>query len=739
MWRLQRLASAAVAARSIPSAISSSLPLLPSASLLRRFSSSSSFLLKQKFSSLLSAANAAPGDVGKQYQLVKEANRMGEHAFVINRVDSGLHAANASVRFEYQKAMQAMRAQEVKAQQELQQQQQMHHQHQYQHQYQSHPPPYDSHSSSFPSSSPGSGPGNPVIIREVAPSINWSESFYGALPRIAVVLVLFGGYMWWKNRGGQEGGESASSLINPFGPPKDFLNREMSTVRFKDVKGCDEAKAELQEIVEFLKNPAKFERLGGKMTKGVLLSGEPGTGKTLLAKAVAGEAGVPFFAVAGSEFEEMYVGVGAKRVRELFAAARVSCVRKENESPLIFAVDSHPHLCVSLCVLPFLQKQKKAIIFIDEIDAVGGNRDRIMGSHGRATINALLTEMDGFQENSGIVVIGATNLDRVLDPALVRPGRFDRRVAVSLPDAQGRLDILQLYAGKMKLHSGVDLKLLSQTTSGMSGAELHNLLNTAAIRASAQGKSSIDHDEIEYAYDKILMGAERSFTQSAEVKANTAYHEAGHTIMLLNTPGAPDLHKVTILPRGRALGAMFFLPLNEHRILTKQQLQAHIDICMGGRVAEEFLSGKDRITSGASNDLEQASAKARAMVTQFGMGRTTGVFTLPEAGDGVNPAQVVAPETLKHIDEEVSRILKESYERTKSVIASHQQEWERLAQALIEHEALDAKQVMQAVRGEDVTRKFVNKYRAADAQPPPSDAGGVGIPPEAKPVPIVKA
>jgi len=407
----------------------------------------------------------------------------------------------------------------------------------------------------------------------------------------------------------------------------------------------------------------------------------------LLAKAVAGEAGVAFYAASGSEFDEMFVGVGASRVRDLFAAAR---------------------------------KQTRAIIFIDEIDAVGGSRERISGTTGRATINALLTEMDGFSENSGIVVIGATNHAESLDAALVRPGRFDRIVPVALPDAQGRLDILKHYAGRITMADDVDLKLLSQTTSGMTGADLANLLNGAATRASAQGRAQVTHDEVEYAYDRTLMGAERQFTQSAEVKANTAYHEAGHTIMLLHTPGANELHKVTVLPRGRALGVMFSLPYNEKGIMTRKQLLARLDIAMGGRVAEELLNGKDAITSGASGDLENASQIARAMVLHYGMGAATGVFSMPRQREqGVHPAQMLAPETLQQMDAEVAKLLKDSYARAQNVLTTHRDEWERLAKALIEHEVLDAKQVREVVQGKPVTKKLVHKFETKPAVKPP--------------------
>lgn len=638
---------------------------------------------RARLDALRRAADASPDDPFQQYRLLKEM----EPAAAIRRVESGKYAKGPSVMMVYNAALRKVK------EQQWQQQQQQHDPYAYQHAAQQQHPQQQqgqySPSSLYP---PIGSSANPlVMVDSPQQDIPWLESLWHALGRF-VITVGVGGALFYL---------LTQLTSKASGEKKDFLSRTLVTTKFADVKGCDEAKAELQEVVEYLRNPEKFERLGGKMTKGILLTGPPGTGKTLLAKAVAGEANVPFFALSGSELDEIFVGVGAARVRELFSQAR---------------------------------KQKRAIIFIDEIDAVGGSRDRVGGSMGRATINALLTEMDGFAENSGLVVIGATNHAHVLDAALVRPGRFDRTVPVSLPDTKGRLDILELYGRKIKLSPEVDLKLLSQTTSGMTGADLSNLLNSAALRASVQGKSEVDHDEIEYAYDKVLMGAERSFTQSPAVKANTAYHEAGHTIMLLNTPGANELHKVTILPRGRALGVMFSLPYNEKNIMTRRQLLARIDIAMGGRVAEELLHGKDEISSGASSDLEAASSLARNMVMQFGMGPKTGVFTMPRRSEerGTHPAQTLAPETLQVMDDEVADILKQSYARALNVIQTHRTEWERLAQALIEHELLDAKQVRQAIAGEPVTRKKVNKFRAADlyAQPPtpPSPAPAAPTP-----------
>ena len=677
-------ASATSLSAAAPSARSPLFAAAASASAVRSFSSPASFDVTEsnrraRLEALRRAADASPDDQFEQYRLLKEM----DPAAAIRRIESGKYAKGPSVQMVYNAAIRKVKEQQW--QQQQQQQQQQHDPYasyqqpsqQQQQQYANPSSPYVSSSSSSVYPPIGTAANPLVMIDTPQQDIPWLESLMHALARF-VLTVGVGSVLFFALQ---------NLTTKTAGEKKDFLSRTLVTTKFSDVKGCDEAKAELQEVVEYLKNPEKFERLGGKMTKGILLTGPPGTGKTLLAKAVAGEANVPFFALSGSELDEIFVGVGAARVRELFAQAR---------------------------------KQKKSIIFIDEIDAVGGSRDRIGGSMSRATINALLTEMDGFAENSGLVVIGATNHAHVLDAALVRPGRFDRTVPVSLPDTKGRLDILELYGKKIKLSPEVDLKLLSQTTSGMTGADLSNLLNSAALRASVQGKTEVDHDEIEYAYDKVLMGAERQFTQSPAVKANTAYHEAGHTIMLLHTPGANELHKVTILPRGRALGVMFSLPYNEKNIMTRRQYLARIDIAMGGRVAEELLNGKDQISSGASSDLEAASSMARSMVMECGMGAKTGVFTVPKrAEQGTHPAQVLAPETLQGIDDEVADILKQSYQRALDVITKHRTEWERLAQALIEHELLDAKQVRQAIAGEPVTRKKVNKFRASDLYTPP--------------------
>jgi ATP-dependent metalloprotease len=391
---------------------------------------------------------------------------------------------------------------------------------------------------------------------------------------------------------------AASALIEERGMPGGLSMNDKpepvtdSKTRFTDVKGVDEAKAELQEVVAYLRDPGKFTRLGGKLPKGLLLVGPPGTGKTLLARAIAGEAGVPFFYASGSEFEEMFVGVGARRVRDLFAAAK---------------------------------KHSPCIIFIDEIDAIGGKRNPKDQSYMKMTLNQMLVELDGFEASEGIIVIGATNLPGSLDSALVRPGRFDRNVQVPNPDVEGRRQILELYLEKIPLAVGTKLLNIARGTAGFSGAELFNLVNMAALKAALDDKMEVGIAELEFAKDKILMGAERkSAVLTDESKRLTAYHEAGHAIMALYTDGATPIHKATIVPRGQALGMVSQLPDKDETSISMHQLFARLDVCMGGRVAEELIFGDRNVTSGASSDLDQATNVATAMVTKYGMNEKIG-------------------------------------------------------------------------------------------------------------------
>jgi len=448
--------------------------------------------------------------------------------------------------------------------------------------------------------------------------------------------------------------------------PKEYNKENMpekSIRTFKDVYGCDEAKAELEEIVEYLKTPEKFTRLGGKLPKGVLLTGPPGTGKTLLARAVAGEAGVPFFHRAGSEFEEMFVGVGSRRVRSLFAAAK---------------------------------KKAPCIVFVDEIDAVGGNRKAWEGGHSKKTLNQMLVEMDGFEANEGIIVMAATNLPETLDPALTRPGRFDRHVAVPMPDVAGRLDILKYYMKDKPMSVQVDRQLLARNTPGFSGAQLANLVNEAALIAAKTNKDVITPAMLDEARDKILMGVERrSLTLTLESRKLTAYHEGGHALVALKTQGASPIHKATIVPRGHALGMVTQVPRKDEYSVTQEQMLASIDVCMGGKVAEELIFGSNKVTSGATSDLKQATRLARHMVADCGMSDLIGpmhVETLMDEGRSGGPLR-------EQVDQEVGRILRESYQRVKDMLTADEQELHTLASALLEHETLTEKDIHAVLDG----------------------------------------
>uniref|UniRef100_K3W9Y9 AAA+ ATPase domain-containing protein n=1 Tax=Globisporangium ultimum (strain ATCC 200006 / CBS 805.95 / DAOM BR144) TaxID=431595 RepID=K3W9Y9_GLOUD len=442
-----------------------------------------------------------------------------------------------------------------------------------------------------------------------------------------------------------------------------------SDKRFSDVKGASEAKEELEEIVQFLKDPERFTRLGGNLPKGVLLMGPPGTGKTLLARAIAGEAGVPFFYSSGSEFEEMYVGVGARRVRDLFEAAK---------------------------------RKAPCIIFIDEIDAIGGTRKMKEQQAMKMTLNQLLVEMDGFDQNKGIIVIGATNFPDVLDNALIRPGRFDRHVTVALPDVAGRKEILEFYASKIPLGKDVDLDVLARATPGMSGAELFNLVNEAALRASMKNAEVVDMDAFEHAKDKILMGSERkSALITPESAKLTAYHEGGHALVAINTPGAHPVYKATIMPRGQALGMVSQLPEGDQTSVSRKQMLARLDVCMGGRIAEELIFGANEITGGASSDIQQATNIARVMVTKYGMSDEVGlVFHDLRASD-------TSPTTRKIIDDEVKKLCDASYKRAKHILETHHGDLEKIAKALLEYETLSGAEIKKILNGEKLDRKAI--------------------------------
>uniref|UniRef100_A0A673MH10 ATP-dependent zinc metalloprotease YME1L1 n=1 Tax=Sinocyclocheilus rhinocerous TaxID=307959 RepID=A0A673MH10_9TELE len=439
---------------------------------------------------------------------------------------------------------------------------------------------------------------------------------------------------------------------------------QMKNVTFEHVKGVEEAKNELQDVVEFLRTPQKFTVLGGKLPKGILLVGPPGTGKTLLARAVAGEADVPFYYASGSEFDEMFVGVGASRIRNLFKEAKASA---------------------------------PCVIFIDELDSVGGKRiESPMHPYSRQTINQLLAEMDGFKPNEGVIVIGATNFAEALDNALVRPGRFDMQVTVPRPDVKGRTEILEWYLKKIKVDSAVDAEIIARGTVGFSGAGLENLVNQAALKAAGDGKDLVTMKELEFAKDKILMGPERRSVQiDKRNKMITAYHESGHAIVAYYTKDAMPINKATIMPRGPSLGHVSLLPENDRWNETRAQLLAQMDVSMGGRVAEELVFGNDHITTGASSDFDGATKIAQMMVTQFGMSDKLGVMTY-------NDLTNHSSETQAAVEQEVRVLLQNSYERAKNLLKTYSKEHKLLADALLTYETLNAKEIQMILEGKSL-------------------------------------
>ncbi|KAG8182651.1 hypothetical protein JTE90_022474 [Oedothorax gibbosus] len=449
-------------------------------------------------------------------------------------------------------------------------------------------------------------------------------------------------------------------------------------VTFDDVKGVSEAKQELQEIVEFLRNPEKFSSLGGKLPKGVLLVGPPGTGKTLLARAVAGEANVPFFHAAGPEFDEILVGQGARRVRDLFSRAK---------------------------------SRAPCVIFIDEIDSVGAKRSNsLLHPYANQTINQLLTEMDGFRQNEGVIVLGATNRRDDLDKALLRPGRFDVEITVSIPDLDGRKEILGLYLGKVKLAMDVDVEVLARGTTGFTGADLENMVNQAALRAAIDQASAVSMAYLENARDKVLMGPERkSRIPDEEANIITAYHEAGHALVAHYTKYSHPLHKVTIIPRGPSLGHTAYIPKKEQYHVTKAQMQAQLDTLMGGRVAEELIFGSEKITSGAASDLKQATAIATHMVKDWGMSEKAGIRTYDEDHNSLVVVSELSSTTTEIIDAEIKRILSDSYERAKNILKIHCKEHKLIAEALLKFETLDANDVQELLTDNVMTRKLKSK------------------------------
>ncbi|XP_073964760.1 ATP-dependent zinc metalloprotease YME1L-like isoform X2 [Choristoneura fumiferana] len=459
------------------------------------------------------------------------------------------------------------------------------------------------------------------------------------------------------------------------------VDPEDINVTFDDVKGADEAKQELKDVVEFLKSPEKFSSLGGKLPKGVLLVGPPGTGKTLLARAVAGEAHVPFFHAAGPEFDEILVGQGARRVRDLFKAAK---------------------------------ERAPCVIFIDEIDSVGAKRtNSVLHPYANQTINQLLSEMDGFHQNEGVIVLGATNRRDDLDQALLRPGRFDVEVNVPTPDYGGRREILELYLGRVAANPDVNSDVLARGTTGFTGADLENMVNQAALKAAIDGAKTVTMRYLEDARDKVLMGPERrSRLPDEEANTITAYHEGGHALVAYYTKDAHPLHKVTIIPRGPSLGHTAYIPAKERYHVTKQQLLAMMDTMMGGRAAEELIFGPDKITSGASSDLKQATSIAQHMVREWGMSERVGLRSMEPARNSAAPA--LGPQTNELVDTEIKKILSESYERAKLLLKTHAREHKALAEALLKYETLDAEDIKAIMNGDKVR---VDKQRAREPQP----------------------
>ncbi|CAG8755197.1 20222_t:CDS:2, partial [Gigaspora rosea] len=447
-----------------------------------------------------------------------------------------------------------------------------------------------------------------------------------------------------------------SGLLKTGGSQSEFEPSSQQVVKFSDVHGVDEAKEELEELVEFLKDPSKFTGLGGRLPKGVLLTGPPGTGKTLLARAVAGEAGVPFFFMSGSEFDEMYVGVGARRVRELFAAAR---------------------------------RKAPSIVFIDELDAIGSKRNPKDQTYMKQTLNQLLVDLDGFSQTEGVIFIAATNFPELLDKALVRPGRFDRHVAVPLPDVHGRVQILSHHLKNVQISSDVDISVIARGTPGFSGADLANLVNQAAIQASRDCAQEVAMRHMEYAKDKILMGAERkSAIITTENKKLTAYHEGGHALVALYTPGALPLHKATIMPRGSTLGMTVQLPEMDKDNYTKKEFLAMVDVAMGGRVAEEMIFGKENVTTGSHNDIVTATNVAKRMVTLYGMSDKVGPVAHPE-----EDMDQLSTQTKLIIESEVKALLENAQIRATNILKTHKEELHRLASALIEYETLTQEEI----------------------------------------------
>mgnify|MGYP003109785831 CR=1 FL=1 len=501
--------------------------------------------------------------------------------------------------------------------------------------------------------------------------------------------------------------QSGSNKAMGFGKSRaKLLNENQVKVTFNDVAGVEEAKQEVEEIVEFLKDPQKFQKLGGKIPKGVLMVGEPGTGKTLLARAIAGEADVPFFSISGSDFVEMFVGVGASRVRDLFEQGK---------------------------------KNAPCIIFIDEIDAVGRHRGAGLGGGNderEQTLNQLLVEMDGFESNQGVILIAATNRPDVLDPALLRPGRFDRQVVVPLPDVKGRTQILKVHMRKTPLGADVDANIIARGTPGFSGADLMNLVNEAALFAARQNKRVVTMRDFEEAKDKVMMGAERrSMVMSDEDKKLTAYHEAGHAIVGIKIEGSDPIHKATIIPRGRALGMVMRLPEKDVMTKTRQQLKADIAVSMGGRAAEEMFFGYDKVTTGPTSDIQQATNLARGMVIRWGLSDNLGPILYEDSSQQNHfggQAKAISEATAQKVDDEVVRIVNEGYDTATKILKKYKKDIITLAEALLEYETLTGDEITDVLAGKKIVRVTEAPAKGMSVMPKSSAVSSSSSKPKAK-------
>jgi len=580
-------------------------------------------------------ANRHPGDPAKQLALMMACNKSQQPSVAVRRFESGNFGSDDAVMREYIKALaQSGQLSRLSLSQLAGQQGE----------------------ASMAQQIGGSAYGDPFQQSgrgtiDVPLHVQWHESPRAQLWKMLRMLALAGVV-----------GAVLMTLVDEKSLPKglgfsgDMVPVAQSKVRFTDVVGVDEAKQDLLDIVKYLRSPKTFTRLGGKLPKGCLLTGPPGTGKTLLARAVAGEAGVPFFYMSGSEFEEVFVGVGAKRVRELFAAAK---------------------------------KRAPCIIFIDEIDAIGSHRNPKEQQAMKMTLNQLLVEMDGFQQNAGVIVLAATNFPESLDRALVRPGRFDTNVVVPLPDVKGREQILELYVKPVPLDDDVRLATIARATNGFSGADLSNLVNVAALKASSDEKKAVGMGDLEYASDKIRMGAERkSAVISPDNLKLTAYHEGGHALVALKTPASMPIHKATIVPRGNTLGMVAYLPEKDQMNLSRAQLLAHIDICMGGRVAEELIFGVGGVTTGAGSDLQQATSTARNMVTKYGMSSTMGphYYSTEELTN-------LSSTSREAVEAEVRAMLTRAEANARRILSDNSGDLHKLANGLLEHETLTLSEI----------------------------------------------